>query len=544
MRALPEGEALFHRVGERISRQSKLAFVSAFALGLLIHLYMLVNKLPNHDDILGLFIKNESTFSGRWFLFVPSAFSSSFSIPWLTGLLALLWLSLAACCTVRMLRLQKPCLIVLAAAGMVSFPTVYYTLCYLFTADAYLFALLLAALGALCTDRYRFGFLPGGLLLGLSLGCYQAYVFFAVGLFALRLLLLLLFDETATPKTLLVKLAQYAGALLLAALIYRVGLAASLALREIALKTYMGVDGVQSLRLREILAQIPRAYATFFQLYSGKTELLAGRAASGLLWLVSAVSVALLALAALLAPKPHRILRLILSALVLCTLPLVCCGIVLVSEMGVHPLMLYAVCLLYLLPVALSDALSQSGAVRCASQGALPAATLPGQARTLLSYALSLGLAASAFLFAVDANQTYLALELKFDNMMSLVTRMVDRVEQLPEYVPNETPVWYTGTLRDAHYGAIKSEGFARASATDMTGREWNYTALMNNLYFNVFVNYYIGVTFVAPEDAEANAVMETDAYRAMPYYPAAGSVAYIDGIIIVNGGPNPQSPP
>ena len=542
MRALPEGETLLQNAWGRVSREAKLAFFGAFGAGLLIHLYMLVNKLPNHDDILGLFIANDSTFSGRWFLSVPSAISSSLSIPWITGLLALLWLSLAAVCTVRMLRIRKPSLILLTSAVMASFPSVYYTLCYLFTADAYLFALLLAALGAYLSDRYRVGFLAGGVCIGLSLATYQAYVFFAVSLFAISMLRYLLFDPAAGWKSALSKLARYAAALALGALVYRVGLSLSLAIKDISLKTYMGLDSAGSVSVKDALSRIPLAYGQMLALCKGNTELLPGRAFGATLTFALAAA-ALLALVAIVRMRgPQRAFRAACALLILGLLPLCVNGILLVSTMGLHPLMQYPVCLIYALAVVLYDGLA---AARKAEDAPTTRATpVFGYARMLLGYALALSMAGNVFLWAVDANQTYLALELKFDNMMSLATRMVDRVEQTPEYVPDETPVWYTGTLSDANYGAVKSEAFARASATDMTGREWNYTTLMNNLYFSAFVNHYIGVTFVVPEDETAYAAMETDAYKAMPYFPYPGSVKMIDGIIIINGGPNPQAPP
>lgn len=545
MRVLPEGETLLQNAWGRVSREAKLAFFGTFATGLLIHLYMLVNKLPNHDDILGLFIENDSTFSGRWFLSVPSALSSSFSIPWVTGLLALLWLSLAAVCTVRMLRIRKPVMILLTSAVMASFPTVCYTLCYLFTADAYLFALLLAALGAYLSDRYRFGFLLGGVCIGLSLATYQAYVFYAIGLFALGMLRYLLFDPSAGWKPALIKLAQYLAALALGAAVYRVGLSLALAVKDISLKTYMGLDNAGTVSVKEAVSRIPLAYNVLADFCKGGSQLLPGRTFALTFSFVLMAVLLFSVIAAVRMRGTQKALRIAGVMLILAALPLCVNGITLLSTMGLHPLMQYPVCLVYVLAIALYDGLAytyrQEALSGAPETRAKPAALC---ARMLLGYALALCMAGNVFLWAVDANQTYLALELKFDNMMSLATRMVDRVEQLPEYVPDETPVWYTGTLSDANYGAVKSGVFARASATDMTGREWNYTTLMNNLYFSAFVNHYIGVTFVVPEDETAYAVMETDAYKAMPYFPYPGSVRYIDGVIIINGGPNPQSPP
>lgn len=540
MRALPEAPVLLQRCKERIPRQTRLAFCSAMIAGLLAHLYTLLNKLPNHDDILGLFLENDSTISGRWFLAVPSALSSCFSLPWITGLLALLWLACAAACVTALLQIKRSSMIVLTSAILATFPTVYYTFCYQFTADAYLFALLLAALGALLTDRYRWGFVAGGVCLGLSLATYQAYIFFSIGLFGVRMLCLLLFEYDAAPKSLCVKLLHYLLALVLGAAIYRVGLTVSLSLRGATLKTYMGLDGVSALSVSDAIKRIPLALQSDLEFFSGRSELLPGKR-NALLFTASCAAIVLQSAAAMarLVSRRHAA-RIPFAAAILCALPLILNGITLVSVMGAHPLMLYPISLVYVLPVALYDRLSRIQDA-CA-QDACRERFRP--ARILLGYGIAACLALCAFTWSVDANQTYLVLQLKFDNMMSLVTRMVDRVEQLPEYEPNVTPVWYTGTLSDGNYGVVKNAAFARSSATDLTGQAWNYTTIMNNLYFSAFVNNYIGVTFVDPGEDAANAAMATDAYRAMPYFPEPGSVQCIDGIILINGGPNPQSPP
>ncbi|MBR4425932.1 MAG: glucosyltransferase domain-containing protein, partial [Oscillospiraceae bacterium] len=131
----------------------RTTFFSAAALGLATHLYVFTNKFANHDDLYQLFRGGYGVFSGRWLLPTVLRMDGSFSVPWLIGLLGVLFLSLGACVAVSLLRIRRPLGCLLAGAALVSFPSVTATLGYLFTSDAYFLGLLLAELGAWATVR-------------------------------------------------------------------------------------------------------------------------------------------------------------------------------------------------------------------------------------------------------------------------------------------------------------------------------------------------------------------------------------------------------
>ena len=163
----------------------RTTFFSAVAAGLGTHLYVFTNKFANHDDLYQLFRGGYGVFSGRWLLPTVLRMDGSFSIPWLIGLLGILFLSLGACVVVSLLRIRRPLGCLLAGALLVSFPSVTATLGYLFTSDAYFFGLLLAELGAWVTLRRGWwGSALGAALLCLSLGVYQSYLPVAAALMA------------------------------------------------------------------------------------------------------------------------------------------------------------------------------------------------------------------------------------------------------------------------------------------------------------------------------------------------------------------------
>lgn len=130
------------------SHEFRLAFLSACVIGFITHLYAFSNLLINHDGIVSLRSPNEHLTSGRWALEFFSQFSGLYELPVVIGLLSILALALSAGLTVRVLELTHPVSIVLTAGFLVSFPAVACIFSYLFTADAYFIALLLASLSA------------------------------------------------------------------------------------------------------------------------------------------------------------------------------------------------------------------------------------------------------------------------------------------------------------------------------------------------------------------------------------------------------------
>ena len=48
----------------------------------------------------------------------------------------------------------------------------------------------------------------------------------------------------------------------------------------------------------------------------------------------------------------------------------------------------------------------------------------------------------------IYANQIYLKKDLEYDTTLSVMTRVVDRIEQVEGYIPGETPVKFLGDIQ------------------------------------------------------------------------------------------------
>ena len=159
-----------------IKKQWKITFLATWIGGMLAHAYRFFNFLPSWDSMYNFAGTGATYSSGRCFLEFFSKISSKYDMPWVNGALSLLYISLASILLVELFELQECASCVLLALLIVSFPTVTASFAFMFTADGYMMAFLMAVLGIYLTWRYRYGIFPGIICIGLSIGTYQAYI--------------------------------------------------------------------------------------------------------------------------------------------------------------------------------------------------------------------------------------------------------------------------------------------------------------------------------------------------------------------------------
>ena len=70
----------------KIKKEWKIAFLATIIIGLITHMFIMVNNLPNHDGLVNIVGNQEHIELGRWFLKFACLFSSYFTIPWIIGI--------------------------------------------------------------------------------------------------------------------------------------------------------------------------------------------------------------------------------------------------------------------------------------------------------------------------------------------------------------------------------------------------------------------------------------------------------------------------
>ncbi len=181
-------EKVLKKLGTHILPQWKVCFISALIVGIVAHLYKITNWLPNWDSLVFRYDSQNMISLGRWFLPVVCSFSSFYDLPFLNGIIAIVFHGLSAVCICKILNVQKKITAILIGAVIVSFPTVTSVMMYNYVADGYSIAFFLSTLGAMYMTEEKPKYILSAILIALSTGIYQAYITVTIMLILLKLI--------------------------------------------------------------------------------------------------------------------------------------------------------------------------------------------------------------------------------------------------------------------------------------------------------------------------------------------------------------------
>lgn len=498
---------------KKIKREWKTAFLAAVAVGLLIHLPAMLSDIPNHDGLDSLYFDQNMITSGRWFLMIACGFSSFYSIPWVIGLLGLLFLGLAAAALVDLLEVKKGWAIVVISGLLVAFPALASTFAYIFTLDGYMLALLLAVLSVLLTRKYRLGFLPGALCLAFSMGTYQAYLPFAMilSIFAVTAHI----AEKGTVRGKLNQLLRYLFMGILGSVSYYGILRVLLWIQRKELASYQGISEMTSGGASNggLSKALLGAYRDFFA-FTWKGNVLFNNWISGVACAVLAVS----AIAMLLMISVQRkwwknpwFFVIIIGIMIV--LPPVTNVILLISpDVNYHLLMRYQ-WVLYL--IGMTAVVSKCGGE---AKG--------GWVLEWLAFAAALLL---VFFYGVTDNIGYANLHKKYEKTYAYCVRLLDRIEQTPGYYPG-IPIAMIGVVGDEQFPVTDYTLDVTSGMIGINGDILLYTSPN----YRKFIQNYLGATLnILPAGAMAEMYYDEE-YVAMESFPGEDSIRIIDGIMYI----------
>lgn len=392
---------------------------------------------------------------------------------------------------------------------------------YSHTADVYMLALMLNIAAAwLCLRGRRRvpSVLAAVVLLVISTGLYQAYlqVFTALTM-VWALLRLLKTDDRAIPEA-AARCAQSFLALMLAMALFFVGYYVVMAVTGVeAVSKANSIGGMKVLSGAALVDMVK----TTWKMPLRQLGRLQGRIAP-LARMLTAVVLMTGAAATIFTARRSRVSawQALGMAVLALLLPFGMNWICLFCGGVVHDLMMYA----YIVPLlaalaanerawnlALADEGKQIGKKTRAAACVLPLAVL-----TLL------------FDRGIYANQMYLKKDLEYDTTLSVMTRVVDRIEQVEGYIPGETPVEFLGDIQRSKL-AMTRPAFAHLGS--LTGTEENYAITYGDtfwMYLEDVMGYPIK-RFRETKNEEQERVTDD-----MPCFPDKDSVQMVDGVVFV----------
>lgn len=499
-RRIPDGR---RGAPEEAMRRRGVALMSTAFFSAAAHGFLFTNEFFSHDSV-SYFAYADWGFGfytgiGRFFIPLYEACKGGAAAPWLIGFLFVCWMSLAGIVVTDLLEIRSPAGVALSCGLLCTNVSLTLTgATYVYCMDEYALALLCAAAAAYLALRggrlAPLGLLP--LLVALSI--YQPYATVTAAL-----CLLALIKQASEGRRLSAILSRGAAALASLAAAF-LAYNALWGLLRILLDVPQSRD-VATLSAFGIRERLLSANASFFGfLFRPGVALGPLRPAAHGLLLILLLWRLLLTLTNRRLSAGHRVLSLALWAL----LPLALYSVAVVMPGEAHDLTAYARELFYFLPLSLLDG--------------SPSRT-PRRAERAIACAL---LALLLWHHVVYANQAYMKKELEKNSTLLLAARIVDRIEGVPGYVPGETRVAFAGRLD--YNEPLDAERNAFEGYRTQTGL-WHSHAATYNLgrYLTDYLQYPL------VWDKETN-VTRTELAKAMPIFPAEGSVRMIEGVVVV----------
>ena len=511
MTTLQRGEdALLRRVKAFDWPRLKLCFAATALCMLLAHGFAWFNLFPSHDGTILFFDADVVMLQlGRWVQLPYYRFlRGKISMPWLTGMFSVLWTALSVYLVSDLLKLRRKATMAFAAMLGTAISITLLNATYNDKSDPFTCAMFLAFLGVYAVRRCRRPWL-GAVLCGgclcLSMGLYQGYIEFAIGLFLLCLLRDCLTQDLPWADYLRRGFTAVA-ALLLGGVLYAVSMKAVLAYKHLELiDSYNGLQQMGRSGPAVWLSRLPGAYKQVFSTLLG-CDVWNNRGMRLATALCLLLALACLVLA--LHRKPRRVLA--QTAILLVLLPLGLNVVFLLSEQAPTLLMLYPVYLVYALVLLLTET-----------------DTAPRSAAWL-----ACGLCAFLTLEnVIYANGAYTYRKLVYENTRGQVYTIMAKVQDLPGYVEGETPVVFSGDFTDSnftyHNDLLRQY---EEGDTGLSGSAITYDGTIKWWFANIMGS---GARVVNTQ-AELDAWAENPAVQAMPSYPASGCIAMVDGAAVV----------
>lgn len=535
-------DALFAKWWKIIRKKEYVyPFMAAVIVGMLTHMFLFVNKLPNADAMTSFYFDQNMVTSGRWFLTVVCGISSYYDLNWVIGVLSILYLAIAAVFVSEFFEVRNLSVRVCIGALLVTFPALTATFAYLYTADGYMLAFLLAVLAVYFTKKYKKGYLAGMVCLALSVGSYQAYLAVAVVMCLLSLITMCLTNQTW--KEIWTRGVRYLIMGIGGGALYYIVLKICLALQKQELADYQGINSMGQISLQTLPGMLIDAYYDFAA-FTLKGNIFINNGFSLVCVVLLTVVVCVTALFCYLKSKAYKkwyqtLLLLLFTAMIPFGTNII---FFMSSEVTFHLLMRMQWVLFPIYAVALSEMCSvmklQQNDNVTADKSSEEAKEERGRKRcpdfslilALVGIVASLGL---SYQFMLMDNIAYFNMNERYEKTYAYCVRLVDRIEQTPGYEPG-MPIAMIGVVDESKYPVTDITGEVTSRISGATGdiliyKGEQYAAFMKH-YLNVTINPIVGDQIIE--------IYNSPEYREMDSFPAENSIRIVDGVMYIKTEP------
>jgi len=498
----------------------KIALISSTFFCVIIHSYFFMNKFVNEDSAEMLYRSLKYGYSsGRWFLFVIQAFRTVYNAPHVVGILTILYLVIANALIVSLLEVKSAAFAVSISLLLSAFPALAYSFSYDFMADAYTSSFLLSIMAIFFTKKYKHGYIAGALCLMLSLALYQSYIGSSIGLCLILLVIQLLNNDVPIWRT-FQNAIKYIICGTLGALLYICSVKLTVLIYGNPLLNYKGVSSMGVIPLFMIPKLIRRSFIGFFSFFIPGGRYFYVSRFLFFLYVSSALLAACLLISIIVKKKIYSDPLRIVSIVVLLTLiPIglnamdILAPEAFTSTINTHQFVysfvfVIVICEYYLSCVSI---------IQVHKWIALILTLLIGY-----NYLLTSGI-------------YYMKTNLYYERTFAFYNRVLSRIEELDSYQRN-MPIFIIGKLPSNKFNQPVNEFPVIANDRGLWGQivGLNSTSISNSYKMRNFIRSFLGVELgPVASQSQINEAILTDEFQLMPIWPAKGSIAVINDIIV-----------
>ncbi len=197
------------------------------------------------------------------------------------------------------------------------------------------------------------------------------------------------------------------------------------------------------------------------------------------------------------------------TVLFVCALPFVMCGTRLLNSV-VHILMIYACFFTYVLYLCIAET-----GYRITHHDILKRITCVLRCCFI-------------FINIQTANAGYVKKSTEQQSTLSVMTRVIDKIETTDGYKPGETPVAFIGLPGNYTQEYEEFSNFSKSIGLD------SHNAITFYYYYEPYFDIILKADINIADSETAAEISLTDKAKAMPVFPSDGSVKVIDGTVVV----------
>lgn len=497
----------------KIKKEWIQCFIAVIIFGMIAHLYKLSNWIPNWDSLVFYHDEQDMLNLGRCFLKLACSPTSYYDLPWLNGLLTLIYIGAGAVCICEIFSLKKTFSIVMTGAILAVFPTVTSTLTYNYVADGYglaFFCMCLASLMLIKGWKYT---IPASVLIMFGYGIYQAYITVSILLLLVYLLDQLLYHSIKVKEARKL-IGRFLTGGVTGSVLYYVLLNVLIRIKQVEVLEYQGIGEAISFSQFNLIKSIKKCVKKFLYYFFNFTD---GINWYGILNIAMFVFLIGFLIAAIKTRKIYKEWERFFWVLVCLVAMPFCAYVLFFISPGIdyHNLMVMGHSVFYIGFILHYERLGQLNfsLLRIKQWGI---------------FVLTILITAN---FIVLANVSYVKLQMSYWRSYGIIVQIADRIAMTPGAKDCEK-LAVIGHLAG-------SEAYSVMMPPDMTGITDTYILRKRDPIVgqNVMLSMlkdYCGVEYKDVSDQELEEIRHMQEFSEMGKWPEENSVSVLDGMVVI----------